>query len=324
MINFSVIIPNYNHAPFLKQRIDSVLEQAYSNFEVIIIDDASTDNSLEIIESYKGNNKIPHIIYNEKNSGSPFKPWSQGIALAKYSWIWIGESDDFADPMFLKEAADAIMKYPSIGIFYCDCYTVDDKSIAARERYSERKNKIFNTKKWSESYYKNGVEELNECLKFDSTINNVSSVVFKKHLLVTQIEMLNKFYLYGDLFFFLNASFSTNIYYCNKPLNYYRIHPGSHLHLNTSIITSRSEYFRILKVLYYNKMVTDKTHLLDHFAYNYLSFGIIEDGLRKGLTIIRFYFKHSPLLAWKITIRIIYIKLFRIKRAFRKPVNNIV
>ena len=45
----SVIIPNYNHAPFLKERIDSVLNQTYQNFEVILLDDCSTDNSLKRI-----------------------------------------------------------------------------------------------------------------------------------------------------------------------------------------------------------------------------------------------------------------------------------
>lgn len=322
MVNFSVIIPNYNHASFLKQRIDSVLKQTYSDFEVIIIDDCSTDNSWPIIESYRGTGKISHIVMNRENSGSPFKPWIKGAALAKYNWIWIGESDDFADPMFLEEAADAIMKHPSIGIFYCDSYTVDDKNIKGEERCSEIKNKRFGTKKWSTAYYNNGMAEINECLKFESTINNVSSMVFQKRLLLPEPEMLHEFYLYGDWFFFLKACFSANVYYCNKPLNYYRIHAGSHLHLNTSLMLARSEHFRILKTLYYNKAVMDKKHLLDHFAYHYLSFGIIEDGLRKGISIIAFYFKYSPLLAWKVTIRIIYIKLFRIKRTFRESVKQ--
>lgn len=321
MINFSVIIPNYNHAPFLKQRIDSVLGQVYSDFEIIIIDDCSADSSLQIIESYRGTGKISHIIENKENSGSPFKPWIKGAALAKYNWIWIGESDDFADPMFLKEAADAIIQHPSMGIFYCDSYIVDDKNITGEERYSEIKNKRFGTKKWSTSYYKNGTAEINECLKFESTINNVSSMVFQKRLLLPESKMPDEFYLYGDWFFFLKACFSANIYYCNKPLNYYRMHTGSHLHLNTSLVIARSEHFRILKALYYHKEVMDKKHLLDHFAYHYLSFGVIEDGLRKGISIIAFYFRYSPLLAWKITIRIIYIKLFRIKRAFRKSIE---
>jgi glycosyltransferase involved in cell wall biosynthesis len=89
MISFSIIIPNYNHGKFLHQRINSILCQTYQNFELIILDDASTDNSLEIIENFKDHPGISHIIYNKTNSGSPFKQWVQGIILAKNNWIWM-------------------------------------------------------------------------------------------------------------------------------------------------------------------------------------------------------------------------------------------
>ena len=68
----SVIIPNYRHARYLKERIDSVLEQTYRDFEVIILDDCSPDDSQEIIETYRSREKIAHIVYNEHNSGSTF------------------------------------------------------------------------------------------------------------------------------------------------------------------------------------------------------------------------------------------------------------
>ena len=65
----SVIIPNYNHALYLKQRIDSVLNQAFQAFELIILDDCSTDNSREIIEQYRDNPKVSQIIYNQERLG---------------------------------------------------------------------------------------------------------------------------------------------------------------------------------------------------------------------------------------------------------------
>lgn len=70
MPKVSVIIPNYNHSSYLKERIDSILNQTFQNFEVIILDDCSTDNSKEIIELYRDHTKVSHIVYNEKNSGS--------------------------------------------------------------------------------------------------------------------------------------------------------------------------------------------------------------------------------------------------------------
>ena len=65
----TVIIPNYNHAKYLRQRIDTVLNQTYTSFEVIILDDCSTDNSKDIILSYKDNPHISNIVLNSENSG---------------------------------------------------------------------------------------------------------------------------------------------------------------------------------------------------------------------------------------------------------------
>ena len=91
----SVIVPNYNHARYLEQRLDSVFGQTYPNFEVIILDDSSTDNSLEIINRYKYNPHLSQIVVNKTNSGSVFKQWAKGLSLAKGEWIWIAESDDY-------------------------------------------------------------------------------------------------------------------------------------------------------------------------------------------------------------------------------------
>ena len=102
MPTVSVIIPNYNHAPFLKQRIESVLNQSFQDFEMILIDDCSTDGSREIIESYRNNPHVSHIVYNDSNSGSAFLQWNKGIELAKGDWIWVAESDDYAEPTFLE------------------------------------------------------------------------------------------------------------------------------------------------------------------------------------------------------------------------------
>ena len=73
----SVIIPNYNHSAFLKERIQSVLNQTYSDFELIILDDCSSDKSRDIIESFRSNPKVSHIIYNDRNSGSTFRQWNK-------------------------------------------------------------------------------------------------------------------------------------------------------------------------------------------------------------------------------------------------------
>ena len=322
MTFISVIIPNYNHAPYLDQRIQSVLSQTHPHFELILLDDNSSDNSREIIEGYRNNSKVSHIICNEQNSGSPFLQWRKGIELAKYDWIWIAESDDFASPFFLETAVEVIGNASSPTLFYTDSFTVDETGEPAEEKFSLKKNKQFNTTKWSNSYDNNGIDELNECLKFDCTVNNISAVVFNKSLFMANKQIAGDYVYYGDWAFMISAAFGAGVHYCNDPLNYYRKHSQSHLNKDTSIVTSRHEHFRILRLLWYNDKVTNKKHLLDHFVYNYLSFGLMHDGPKKGWQIIRYYFRVDRSLALKVVMKIAAIILFRIKRPFYVPIKE--
>lgn len=98
----SIILPNYNHADYLEERLDSILNQTYTNFELILLDDASVDNSISILEKYKDHEKISHFIVNKENSGSPFLQWKRGLELARGEFIWIAESDDFCNLNFLE------------------------------------------------------------------------------------------------------------------------------------------------------------------------------------------------------------------------------
>ena len=121
----TVIIPNYNHAKYLRQRIDTVLNQTYTSFEVIILDDCSTDNSKDIILSYKDNPHISNIVLNSENSGSTFKQWNKGFELAKGDYIWIAESDDYCDLNLLELLITQIQKYSQSSIVYTSSHFVD-------------------------------------------------------------------------------------------------------------------------------------------------------------------------------------------------------
>ena len=77
MPKVTVVTPNYNHARYLPQRLDSILAQTYQDFELIILDNASTDNSREVIESYAKDPRVK-AIFNAKNNGSTFKQWKLG------------------------------------------------------------------------------------------------------------------------------------------------------------------------------------------------------------------------------------------------------
>lgn len=115
----SVIVPNYNHARFLDERMESILGQTFQNFEVIILDDLSTDNSREVIEKYRNDPHVSQIVYNEQNSGSPFKQWNKGFRLAKGKLVWIAESDDSCEPTMLERLVRCFEQHPDLSYAFC-------------------------------------------------------------------------------------------------------------------------------------------------------------------------------------------------------------
>ena len=120
----SVIIPNYNHARYLKQRIDTILAQTWANLEVIILDDCSTDDSRRIIESYRHHARVSRIIYNTENSGTPFKQWKKGIDVATGEWINIAESDDWCEPTHIETIMAGILDKPDCVFGFGQTFTI--------------------------------------------------------------------------------------------------------------------------------------------------------------------------------------------------------
>lgn len=104
----SVIIPNYNNAIFLKNTISKILANTYKNIEIIVIDDKSTDNSLEIIENFK-NDKIK-IYQNKENSGTYYSR-NKGILLSKGGYILIVDGDDYIDRIYLENMINGLKNY---------------------------------------------------------------------------------------------------------------------------------------------------------------------------------------------------------------------
>src|SRR6266403_3876930 len=103
----SVVVPNYNHARFLRQRLDSIVGQTFQDFELILLDDCSTDESQSILREYATDSRV-RLEFNEKNSGSTFKQWNKGARLARGKYVWIAESDDYADEGLVERLVRAL------------------------------------------------------------------------------------------------------------------------------------------------------------------------------------------------------------------------
>ena len=216
----SVIIPNYNHAAFLEKRMESVLTQTYQNLEIIILDDCSTDNSRDIIEKYRHHAKVTHVVYNPKNSGSPFSQWQKGFSLSQGDYIWVAESDDWAESNFLEILVEKLNKNPGIGLAYCQSNIVDvDGSFL-------RNNKIWtndiNKRKWRKGYLNTGINEIKTALCYKNTIPNASAVLLKKEFLNHDFIFPINMKMAGDWFCWIQILKKTNILYVPLCLNNFR------------------------------------------------------------------------------------------------------
>lgn len=217
----SIIVPNYNHATFLRERLDSIFNQTYQNFEVILLDDCSSDDSVKILKEYSENEKVSHFVVNEVNSGSPFKQWYKGISLAKGSWIWIAESDDVADEKFLEVLSQRIKT--NTGLVYTRSLSIDDRSKVNSSYYWPDE---LDPQKWREDYSNNGMEEVCSSLIYRNTIPNASGCLFNKKY-IPRIGDVENYKFAGDWYFWVFLLKQCNLEFVAKPLNKFRSHSGT-------------------------------------------------------------------------------------------------
>src|SRR5580700_8971166 len=128
MPKVSVVVPNYNHARFLRQRLDSILAQSFQDFELILLDDCSSDESRTILEQYALDARA-RLEFNEVNSGSPFKQWNKGVRLTCGEYVWIAESDDYAGEGLLERLIAVLDAGPQVVFVNCRSWRVyaDDR-----------------------------------------------------------------------------------------------------------------------------------------------------------------------------------------------------
>jgi glycosyltransferase involved in cell wall biosynthesis len=216
----SIIIPNYNHALYLQRRIDTVLGQEGVEIEeILILDDCSKDNSLEVIEGYLHIPKV-RFLKNDTNSGSTFKQWAKGIGLAKGKYIWIAESDDYSEASFLKSLVEVLDKNETAGLAFCQSVQVDtnEKPISSHD---------FLPSKWQDSFVQKGSEIVYKNLFRENCIPNVSSLVFRRSVLEGIDNDYTNYRLSGDWFFYVKVLQRSDLCFVAKPLNYFRIHANT-------------------------------------------------------------------------------------------------
>ena len=123
----SVLMTTYNRQDLLPRAIDSILTQTFKNFELIIIDDGSTDNSKDVLMNYLKNDSRVRVYFNAKNKGI-FYNRNQLLDLARASYVAIMDSDDKSLPNRLQDEVDYLDKHPNITVVSGQVLAIEDET----------------------------------------------------------------------------------------------------------------------------------------------------------------------------------------------------
>ena len=229
----SVIVPNYNYAKYISGRLKSIVRQTYPIDELIVLDDASTDESDELIR--RGLERVKRIrpelkvkyMRNEKNSGKAMRQWLKGVQEASGDYVWIAEADDKCSRRFL-EVVMRGFDDPGVVISYTESRIINGfgMMLAPNFRWSRDREK---TGHFAKSYVKDGVDEICEIMAIRCTVPNVSAAVFKKtpEFVAILTKAAEEFEQAGDWYLYLRLLEKGKIAYAEEALNAFRVHRGS-------------------------------------------------------------------------------------------------
>jgi glycosyltransferase involved in cell wall biosynthesis len=216
----SIVFTSYNHKEYLKQALDSLVNQTYPNLEIIVVDDCSTDGSQEILKQYAHLENI-NLKLQDKNSGSYVKASNYGASFAKGEYMLFAQCDDFASPNQIERLSKVLMDFPSVGVVYSKSNLVDEKGEIFSDDFVGRE------KKFKEVVTKVAVikgRQLKEFLFFSCVIPNLSAALIRTELYKQVGGLSDKYLVVADWEFWLDLSERTDFYYIQESLNNFRQH----------------------------------------------------------------------------------------------------
>lgn len=236
----SVIVASYNHAKYLPKRMESLLSQTYTNLEIIVIDDCSSDNSKEVLSNYTYDPRV-NLIFKEKNEG-----WvavsNQGAKMAKGDFVIFANCDDYCHIKMIESLVLGIRSSKNIGVSFCRSEMVDENNKFIGNDYDVREKSFRDLCSKSTIIYSKEIYKffLNSCV-----IPNLSAALIKK-------ECFEKIGYFSDAYkaccdwdIFLKIFETYDAYYVSDEYNSFR----QHVNTIRSFLKGRVEYEEFIRLL---------------------------------------------------------------------------
>jgi glycosyltransferase involved in cell wall biosynthesis len=208
MSKVTVVIPTYNRAEMVKDAIKSVLNQTYTDFDIVVVDDGSTDNTKESANSFKD----PRIKYIFQENMGVSASRNTGIRAAASEYVSFLDSDDIYLESSLEKIIRTLTKYPSVGWVYGDSYAYG-KSRKPRIRSSSCETSRV-------------IEPIEQVRALLSDIITLSTVTAKRTCLEEIGGFNEDLWFCEDYYFLIRMAKKYHSFYIKEPLIYYRLHSG--------------------------------------------------------------------------------------------------
>jgi SAM-dependent methyltransferase len=226
----SVVVPNYNYAHHIVARLQSIADQTVPIFELIILDDASGDGSVDVICAWLEKNNIEaRVIVNDRNSGCVTRQWAKGVAEARGEYVWIAEADDLCSPELLKTLLLPV-RNEDVVLSYCESRQIDEHGTITAPDYHEYTKDVSKTR-WKQAYIRDGSDEIVNALAIKNTIPNVSAVLFRREALAAvlceKLESIAGYRQAGDWYVYLEVLERGKVAFNPASCNSHRRHAAS-------------------------------------------------------------------------------------------------
>lgn len=215
----SVIVTSYNHAEYLKQRMDSLLTQTYENLEIIVVDDCSTDNSLEVLAGYKHDPRV-RVVSQERNRGYAAAN-NLAVSLCRGEYILFAECDDYSEPTQAEILYQKLAANESVGVAFSGSNMVDGRGEKFREDFSLRETSFQKLCATDTLIPK---ETMQKFFLIACVIPNMSAAMLKKEYFAAVSGLSPLYKACADWDFWCRIAPTCDFYYVKEPLNNFRRH----------------------------------------------------------------------------------------------------
>lgn len=236
----SLIVASYNHSGYLRERMESLINQTWEDIEIIVIDDCSTDNSVEVLREYANHPKVT-LIENKKNTGW-VKVSNQGLSMATGEYVIFENCDDFCNSRQIESLVEAFKSHPSAGIAFCKSLMVDEHSVVYGDDFHIREQAF--KEHVSKSDFFTG-HEMSKFLFHSCVLPNLSAVLFRKEDIDKVGGFSTEFLVCADWELFFKIAETKDFAYVSEALNSFRQHRTT-IRKSTKEKIVYDEYFRLL------------------------------------------------------------------------------